>query len=55
MSKADDFILNYAMKDIRNRITQGMFLENSLAHIRSMNSQMKFAHKVATYSSVPKL
>lgn len=46
---ANDYIFNCAMKNIRNDRPHGIFLENSLAHINSLNSQMKLAGRIIKF------
>lgn len=46
---ANEYIFKCAMKSIRNDRPHGIFLENSLAHINSMNSQMKLAGRIIKF------
>mmetsp|Transcript_24378 Transcript_24378/g.21631 ORF Transcript_24378/g.21631 Transcript_24378/m.21631 type:complete len:310 (-) Transcript_24378:48-977(-) len=46
--KFEDLILKYSLK---SKASHPMMFENSLAHIKNMNSQMRFAHKMAKLSS----
>lgn len=54
-NKANEYLYKYVMKDIQRPKYNGMFLENSLQYIKSMNSQMLLARRIAKHRSKPQL